>query len=310
MAPTRQKNAAPPPVIANGHDTAEERKDETDVIEVEGSTVAPVVDPGVAALQEQLEAEKRRNAELQADRDRLRGERQADAKVLTDSRLLVIESTIKSKEAAKEEVKRRLRDAKEAGDTDAEIVATDELQTLNIELRTATLGKDRLEQEIENTKSAPADQLEQWFEQNNIGRESRDWLRAHPDFLEDEVKNAKLTLADRTARRAGHKPNTPGYFEHIENELGLRDDPEREEPAAEERRVAAPSAPVSRGASPGGARATGVRGITETAPGKYKVTPEIAEAAAMSGISVAEYVKEALKLQRGSDGQLHGKEPR
>lgn len=321
MAPTRQKNPTAPQVLVNGHDADTQREDDSTVIEVDGADsgeadkldidASGAVDPGVAALQAQLDEQKRRADAAEAEAERLRNERQATDKVLTDSRLLVIESTISSKEAAKAAVIQRLKDAKESGDTDAEITATDELQQLNLDLKTAKLGKDRLEQQLEETKAAPADKLEQWFEANNIGRASRDWLRAHPDYLEDEVKNAELTLADRTARRAGLKPNTPEYFAHIEERLGMRGDKQDEpeagaEPVQQQRAAApAPSAPVSRGAGPGGARATSVRGITETAPGKYRVTAEIAEAAAMSGISVADYVKEALKLQRGSDGQLH-----
>lgn len=320
MAPTRQKNPTAPQVLVNGHDAAAEISDDTALIEVDGADAgnddgssSTQVDPGVAELQEQLEAQKRRNAELEADRDRLRNESRATDKVLTDSRLLVIESAISTKEAAKADVIRRLKDAKEAGDTDAEIAATDELQQLNLDLKTAKMGKDRLEQQIEETQAQPADKLEQWFDANNIGRASRDWLRAHPDYLEDEVKNAELTLADRTARRAGLKPNTPEYFEHIEERLGMRGEHQQDEPnagnepaAAPERRVAAPSAPVSRGGGAGrGGKYASIAGVVDLGGGRVRVPREMAEAAQISGLTVTEYLDERLKLQRGPDGALH-----
>jgi hypothetical protein len=52
------------------------------------------------------------------------------------------------------------------------------------------------------------------------------WLRDHKEWLTDPRKNAKLTGAHHFAVAEGYDPDTPGYFEHVEKTLGLRDEPQ------------------------------------------------------------------------------------
>ncbi len=317
---TRTKNAAPPPVLANGHDKEGETEadivvDDTGETEiVDGGTpaapAAAVEDPGVASLKEQLETSERRRIAAEAEATRLAGERNKDQAVISDSRLLVIESTIQANEAKKTEILRRKREAKEAGDYDAETTADDELTQVNIDLKQAKLGKDRLENEIEDAKANPkpvssGDPLEDWLgTQTKMGEQSKRWLREHRDYVEDPEKNAELTLAHTRAVKAGHKENTPGYFAAIETELGL-DGESAAEVVPAGRRAAEVVAPVGRSGQAPARQASPIPGITVLGPNKYRVSKEIAEAAQMSGVTVKQYVEEALKLQRGSDGQLH-----
>lgn len=319
MAPTRSKNAAPPPVLTNGHDKdadvaeADIIVDETGETEIVDGAAAPaaaaeIVDPGVASLKEQLDASERRRIAAESEVTRLAGERSKDQTVISDSRLLVIESTIQTNETKKAEIMRRMKDAKEAGDYDAETNAQAELSEVVLDLKQAKLGKDRLENEIEEAKTAPkppassGDALEDWLgTQTKMGEPSKRWLREHRDYVEDPEKNAELTLAHTRAVKAGHKENSPGYFAAIETELGLGDEPEAETP----RRSAEVVAPVGRSGQAPARVASPIPGITVLGPNKYRVTKEIAEAAQMSGVTVKQYVEEALKLQRGSDGQLH-----
>jgi hypothetical protein len=318
----RIKGATPPNPIPNGAD--HEAEIETAEVIVEGeagvetaAAAAPQVDEGVQSLQQQLDEEKRRREAAEREAETLRTERGKDQKVLTDSRLLVIDSTIQSHEQKKIDIKRRIAEAKEAGDYAAETEAMDELSVVNIDLKQAKLGKDRLEQQIEEGKNAPQtddEKFEAWTAANNIHPKSKAWLREHMEYLQDDVKNAELTLADRKARKAGHAPNTPGYFEAIETELGLRGGQEQVEEQVEEtteRTTAAPAAPVSRSPSlrNGGAESP-IPGIIVRGPGKYTVTNDangraVREAAEMSGMTVGAYVEEAMKLKRGPDGQLH-----
>lgn len=327
----RQKNPTPVAPLVNGHDDPSapgSGAPDIEVIEEAGgtSTGAPaaggVQDEGVASLQEQLEAERRRAAALEQERDRLAAERAKDQQSITDSRLLVIDGTIKTKESEKAGIMQRLRDAKEGGDYDAEVKAQDELSQINIDLRQAKLGKDRLEHEIEEAKAAPVPQtederMEAWFEQNKVGHPSRRWLREHRDYLTDAVKNAELTRAHHIAVRGGHQPNSDGYFEAIETELGLREaeglappPPPQPERQVAERQLAPPAAPVSRGVGMGSGGKEVYPGIMQTGQGKYTILNneagrQVREAAEMSGVTVAEYIREAIKLQRGPDGQLH-----
>lgn len=311
----RQKNPTPPPV--NGHDTTQDDPDAGIVVDdaaaagAEVETAAPhqADDEGVRSLTAQLEAANRRADAAEAERTRLASERSKDQTTIADSRLLVIDSTIKTNETKLDSVKKRIREAKEAGDYDAETNATSELAEITLDLKQARMGKDRLEQMIEEAKTAPREpvteeeKFEAWSKANNVSPQSKSWLKGHMDYLRDPLKQAELQLAHQKALRSGTEPNSDEYFAAVEKELGLGSS---DAPVREERRQAAPAAPVSRGTDMMGTRKVSpVPGITDLGNGKYKVSREVAEAAAMAGIPVKKYVEEALKLERGSDGQLH-----
>jgi hypothetical protein len=310
----RLKNPPAPPVVVNGHD--DPNPDAGIVVDdpvIETTTVAEETpqpeDAGVQALRDQLKAKERENAELQSRLVSTQAERRKDEKTIVDSRLAVIESTIKTNETKRDSISKRLKEAKEAGDYDAETAAQIELAEVTLDLKQARMGKDQLETQIEDAKTTPAapqnedEKFEAWAKANNVAAESRAWLRDHMDYLTDSYKNAELQLAHQKAIRAGETPNSRGYFEAVERELGLDDEevvPERRTPTI------APAAPVSRSSSPaGGARVSDVPGITHLGGDKYRVTKEVAEAAQMAGVPIKKYIAEALKLKRGTDGQLH-----
>ncbi len=322
----RKPNAAPPAVIPNGHDkdpddiTVEEPTVETEVDATEPDA-GTVEDPALVKLREDLAAANARAADAEQrardrenDLNRERAERGKDREVIQDSRLLVIDSTIQTNETKLEAAKKRAKEALEAGDYDAQVNAQADIAEITLNLKQARMGKERLEQEIEDNKTKPqptGDPLEDWLSaQPNMGDASKKWLRGHREFVEDPVKNADLTKAHYLAIREGHKPNSREYFDAIETTLGLNGKSREDEPEHETRRGSgsAPAAPVSRDATPNngaGRRVTDIDGITDLGNGKYRVTKEIADAAQMSGISVKEYVEQARKLKRGSDGLLH-----
>lgn len=319
---TRQKNVSPPPPLANGHDKPE-AGDETsiEVVDSAAETVAPATESETVAGADdaaaQLEAMQRRAEAAEAEVARQRAERAKDAEVIQDSRLTVIQSTIANKTAEKERILKDLKEAKEAGDYGKETELTDQLSRVNLDLRQVELGKDRIEQEIEAAKSQPQTEdakIEKFFADNNIGEPSRRWLREHRDYLTDTRKNAHLTAAHLDAVASGHAPNTDAYFSFIEEQLGMRQSEmskETVETAKPEVRQAAPVAPVSRQAGAGGGGSREVYpGIMQTGPGKYSILNNaqgqaVREAAQISGMTVAEYVQQAVLLQRGPDGQLH-----
>lgn len=310
----RQPNATPPKPAVNGHDAEIEIADGVEVggdaeVVVEESAAA-AADPGIEDLRKQLEAANLRTQSLERERDQLAQARQTDQREVADHRLLVIDATISEKETNRKDVLSRIKLAKEAGDYDAEVTALAELTEVTGDIRAAKLGKSRLENEIEDAKSAPAqdaDRLEQYIKDSNMHPKSATWLRNHRDYAEDSVKNAELVLAHQISLREGHALNSDAYFASLEKNLGMGEQQEQQEEVTPtpQRQAAAPAAPVSRSAGLGGGGKEIARGIREIGNGKYRVSPEIAEAAAMSGISVAEYIEQAKKLVRGSDGQLH-----
>lgn len=90
------------------------------------------------------------------------------------------------------------------------------------------------------------------------------WIRAHPDFVTDAAKNAKLTAAHWNAVGDGLEADTPAYFSAVEKFLGIDKEKggkgdDQHQRRTTERRPSAPTAPVQGGdAAPNGG-ATQVR---------------------------------------------------
>ncbi len=317
----RQPNAKPVAPVLNGHDdtaTIEIDGDGSNEPTVEvGDQGAATVDPGIETLRKQLDEANARAANAERERDTLASARRTDQAEVADHRLLVIDSTITAKETEKRELQAAKIAAKEAGDYAAEVDADDKLQQLNIDIRQAKVGKSRLEHEIEQTKSTGrtaggadgGDPLEEYIASANMHPRAATWLRAHREYAEDPEKNAELVLA-HTRAKSRHALNSDGYFTALEEELAkfeptveAADTGQQQQEEQTERR--APSAPVSRAAGMGGGGKLIAEGITDLGGGKYRVSPQVAEAAAFSGITIEEYIAEAKKLTRGTDGQLH-----
>ena len=83
------------------------------------------------------------------------------------------------------------------------------------------------------------------------------WVRAHPDYITDLAKNAKLMAAHWDAVGEGISTDSPAYIRYVEDRLFGNRETERREPVADTRRTAPPAAPVSRG-NGGGANPTRV----------------------------------------------------
>lgn len=119
----------------------------------------------------------------------------------------------------------------------------------------------------------------------NLTLEEKSWLKAHPEAMSDNRKNAKLNAAYFDALDKGLQRGTRDYFAFIEERLGYREAPkvEKTEAKQEESSVMV-AAPVSRGTHSG----TGTGGDSK----RFTMTKEEAEIAKLSGISPAEYVKQ------------------
>lgn len=314
---TRQKNASPPaPQLANGADTGE-----VEIVVADGAEGDAAVtidegtapDPGIEDLRKQLAEEQRRRETAELEAQALRGARQQDHREVVDNRLLVLDATIQRQESDKKSILTRIKDAKEAGDYDAEVTALDELSQINGDLKQTKLGKARLETEIEEggqrttTRSDGADDpIERFITANNTHPKAANWLRNHRDYALDAGKNASLLRAHNFA--LGHddvEMNSDRYFELLEQKLGLRDAPqeEGERTTTTQRTSSAPAAPVSRSAGMGGGGREITKGIVDLGNGKYRASPEIKEFAESIGMTLKDYIDNAVALKNA--GQLH-----
>ena len=117
-----------------------------------------------------------------------------------------------------------------------------------------------------------------------LSSQEKEWIKAHPDVMTDQVKNYRLNSAYYEALDKGLERNSKEYFEFIEDRLGYR----KSEPPKREDNPAMVAAPPSR---------SGGGGPTDKGPRSYTMTKEEAEIAKASGISPAEYVLQREKLR-------------
>lgn len=281
------------------------------------AAVAPAAAPaadvkeGAEALQAQLDAERRRADDAVAEADRLRSERVADRRVVVDSRLAVIDSTINTKKSAKDDAMRRKKEALEAGDYDAQIKIDDELSVLNLDLKQLNLGKSEIERQIEEgdatppAANTPAAKAKDFYDGIQPGP-SKDWVKKHYNILE-EGRQDEIVAAHIKAMAKKIKVDSPQYFALIEEELGVTTQPQtqqREEPEVEtETATAAPAAPVSRNNTLMTPTGKLPEGITRTPNGGFRLSLAAAEAARISGVTYKEYIENALALQ--AEGRLN-----
>lgn len=226
----------------------------------------------------EAEREARRRAENFA-REQAQNAQYAQTNVQA-SNLRVIQNAIDATEAATASAKRDYADAMAAGDWNAAAEAQAAIAQAAAQLLQLQNGKARLEETLQPlsegkieappipdfTPQLPQDPVESYAER--LTPKSAAWLRAHPQVVQ---KVGKLTRAHQDAVEDGIVPESPEYFEFIENRLGISgQQPEiSEEPARESVRQPAPtkkqmaSAPVTNSGSPVSGR-NGANGNTMT----------------------------------------------
>lgn len=146
-------------------------------------------------------------------------------------------------------------------------------------------GKKALESAPKPIPRAPADPVERFVE--GMSPASAAWVRSHPEFVRDPLKNRQMIAAHELALARGHKADTPEYFGSVEKTLDItpaitKTDPVNNgaDPTADAAQVAggrstAPAAaPVSR-------NGRGANGTTDR-PGAVTLTREQADMAYMT----------------------------
>lgn len=218
-----------------------------------------------------------------------------------------VETVLENINRDKQDAKRELKAAMEAADWDKVAEAQERLSDASAKL--AQVQRDRFELEEraknppvrETPKPAPQLALDDPVEQfaASLTPQSADWVRSHPEFIRDQRLNRKMVRAHEDALDEGHSADSRGYFEYVNERLGLV----KKEPMAQVREVAqtrevsrAPaSAPVTR-------EAPATSGSTNAKPGVVHLTAsEVATAKAMD-MSLQDYAK--YKVQLTAEGKI------
>ncbi|MGB4781060.1 hypothetical protein, partial [Candidatus Methylomirabilis sp.] len=213
----------------------------------------------------QAETERRRiDAEQEAARHRTEAE--TAKKQVASSQVDTVTTALNAAKADAEQAKRDIRSAKDAGDIDAEIDAQDRLAQARADERRLDEAKSDLESRAKAPPKREAPQQTDPVEAYIQGRTAptAQWLRAHPEFIRDPRKQAKLSAAHYDAEGEGLVADTPAYFDHVEKFLGIGIDKKAPIDAPQVKpRASAPVAPgssVSNGGSGSGPVVTLTRG--------------------------------------------------
>jgi len=247
------------------------------------------VDDGIEALRRELEAEK-------AARQRAEQQARVATNDKADSDLRMLNTAIETEGRNKEILKANLREAVANGDTDAQADILMAINQTENNLRQITEGKKHYEAQI---KAPVANKVEALAAQ--LTPKSAEWVRNNPDVVNDERRAKRLERAHFDALDDGIQPDSPDYFNFLENRLNINKTPVRQEAAMSEasestsgrRASAPPAAPVSRSGTGTGGR-----------PNVVTLSRAEQEAAKDMGMTPKEYAQNKVALVKA--GRMAG----
>lgn len=181
-----------------------------------------------------------RAAREEAERRAFENERYAQAATAQaqDGRLTAISNAIRAMNSEAENAERALSEALSAGDSAMAAKAQRHLAGVEARLLQLENGKAALEEQLQEQvqrlrqqqqqpqpqRREPqqnVDPVEQWA--STLSKPSADWVRSNADALRDQRVVRKIGAAHSYAVDVkGIEPDTPEYFNFIEQEIGLR----------------------------------------------------------------------------------------
>jgi len=182
------------------------------------------------------------------------------------------------------------------GDTDAQADILMAINQTENNLRQITEGKKHYEAQL---RTPVANKVEALASQ--LTPKSAEWVRNNPDVVNDERRAKRLERAHFDALDDGIQPDSPDYFNFLENRLNINKTPVRQEAAMSEasestsgrRASAPPAAPVSRSGTGTGGR-----------PNVVTLSRAEQEAARDMGMTPKEYAQNKVALVKA--GRMAG----
>ena len=296
---------------------------EIEVVPAEEPEVPVAEDPSLV-LQKQI-ADLKRSEEIQrtradnAARDRDVALQRANEREVEinrfrneaqESQYDSVVSALSAANAEAEKAQLDIENALASGDFRAQAEATRRLTKAENNISKLEDGKYEIENRVRESKNVKAEPVQKVapndpVENSTLPPVAKNWLRAHPEYMNDPRKNTKLQALHWDVIDEGHEQFSPAYFESVERHLGLRESApvpvavQQRQPDPQQR-TSLVSAPVSREAPTGSS--------TRTAS-QVRLTANQREAAKLSGITEAEYAKQLVKLEQMTrDGTYGGRQ--
>lgn len=186
-----------------------------EVVVEEGSRVSP--EDALAEAHRQLaESDARTAAARKAQREADSRARAAEAAAAqaaagrTTDRVGVVDANLSAAREAQANARTAYRLAKEAGDIDAEIAASEALATATQRLNTADAEKEWLKNNA--PKQAPA-------QATGMSDAAKRWVDDHPAYYSDRKYQATAHIAHEEAIRAGQREGSQEYVDFIDRVL-------------------------------------------------------------------------------------------
>lgn len=179
----------------------------------------PTPEEVAADLKKQLadrDAELAKERALRKDAETNSGNAAGAANTARLSQLAMQEQAINDRKAAAstklESVKQQLKQAKSAGDGDAEVDLQDEMAKARYELNAAEWEKGNFDRYKEAQKTAPI----QTAPTSKYTSAEQSWLDKHPLFYSDKKYSRTVKLLAQEALEEGHKQDSASFFAFVE----------------------------------------------------------------------------------------------
>lgn len=112
------------------------------------------------------------------------------------------------------EVRAKLKQAKEDGETDVELELTDKLIEIKADLKQKEADHKRAKEAAKQQQEAPASTV--------VARKATQWIRKHPSFTSDPVFAEFVKAIDRKLAKQGLDPETDDFYRTLDKEVSKR----------------------------------------------------------------------------------------
>ena len=275
------------------------------VVETAPQKAMVTADEGIEALKRKME-EANARAEAEATKRAAAEREAAEANARMKGSYIAtrnaeygqVTGAISHIEGAKVALKKEYAEAAAIGDAEKMAEVADKMSQANVHLEKLATAKQRMEAEAERMKRDPpppehraptsVKETVQRLAEGTTPR-SAAWLRDNADKFTSEAQINKMVRAHQDAMEDGIQVESPEYFALVENRLGFRAAPSRQEEdgevmssASRVRETAPPVAPPSRG---------------QNGRDIVRLTAEEADMAKMMGMTPKEYAISKRELQ-------------